>query len=84
MDFVKWTDPNLQRISSLQVTLIDYGYYIVVQCEGYLRDGTRVMVGLPFTKLPRWGLRHAITEFAKKDNVYAKGLGVFESLEIIS
>lgn len=84
MDHVKWTDKRLSKISSLQLTLIDYGYYIVVQCEGYLKTGERVMVGLPFKKLPRWGLRDAIIKHAKEDNVYAKGLGVFESLDIIT
>jgi hypothetical protein len=84
VEHVKWTDKRLDKITSLQITLIDYGYYIVSQCEGHLKTGERVYVSLPFNKLPRWGLRYAITEFAKRDNVYAKGLGIFDSLEIIS
>jgi hypothetical protein len=61
-----------------------YGYYIVAQCEGYLKNGERVLVSLPFTKLPHRGLRDAIVKHAKDSGVYAKGLGIFDALEIIS
>ena len=79
MDHVKWTDKRLDKITLLELTLI-LDAWQVTQCEGYLKDGTRVWVSVPFKKLPRYGLRRMIIKYAKKDGVYAKGLGVFDAI----
>jgi len=79
MDMIRWTDPRLDKIILLDLQLI-LDAWNVTQCEGKLKDGTRVMVSLPFTRLPRYGFRRVIVKYAKQDKVYAKGLGIFEAI----
>lgn len=79
MNIVHWTDCRLEKIVLLDLQLIDDAWQ-VTQCEGILMNGDRVMVTLPFAKLPRYGLRRAIIKYAKHDNVYAKGLGIFDAI----
>jgi hypothetical protein len=77
MKTVHWTDTFLDKITLLDLQLIDDAWQ-VTQCEGILRNGERVFVTLPFSKLPRYGLRRAIIKHAQEANVYAKGLGIFD------
>jgi hypothetical protein len=79
MRLIPWTDPQLDRIILLELTLIQDAYQ-VTQCEGRLKTGERVLVSVPFKKLPRYGLRRMILKYAKEDKVYAKGLGIFEAI----
>ena len=82
MNMVPWTDPQLDKVTLLDLTLdITSNAWLVTQCEGQLKDGTRVMVKLPFWRLPRYGLRRMITRYAKEDGVYAKGLGIFDAIK---
>jgi hypothetical protein len=80
MNTVHWTDPRLEKITLLDLQLI-LDAWQVTQCEGYLKTGERVWVSLPFSKLPRYGLRRMIIKYAKEDNVYAKGLGIFDAIK---
>jgi hypothetical protein len=76
---VRWTHPQLKKITLLDLQLIDDAWQ-VTQCEGELKNGEVVRVALPFSRLPRYGLRKSIIKYAKEDNVYAKGLGIFEAI----
>ena len=76
---VYWSYIHLAKITLLDLQLIDDAWQ-VTQCEGILKNGERVYVRLPFAKLPRYGLRRAIVKYAKQDNVYAKGLGIFDAI----
>jgi hypothetical protein len=80
MWIVPWTDPRLDRITLLDLQLI-LDAWQVTQCEGRLKDGTRVMVSVPFKRLPRYGLRRMIIKYAQEDGVYAKGLGIFDAIK---
>ncbi len=80
MEMVRWTDPRLDKITFIDLQLI-LDAWQVTQCEGRLKDGTQVNVSVPFKKLPRYGLRRMIIKHAKKDGVYAKGLGVFDAIK---
>jgi len=77
---VRWTDPNLHRITFIDLQLI-MDEWRVTQCEGVLKDGTQVMVSVPFKRLPRYGFRRVIIKYAKHDGVYARGLGVFDAIK---
>jgi IS4 transposase len=77
---VRWTDPQLDKITLLELTLI-LDAWQVTQCEGRLKDGTRVWVSVPFKRLPRYGLRRMIITYAKEDGVYAKRLGIFDAIK---
>ena len=81
---VDWTDPSLKRIVRLRL-LSDPGYpaWDVSYCVGELQDGTPVRVQLPFSQLPRKGMRGAIVEYAKKDGIHAGRLGVFDALSTL-
>lgn len=78
---VDWADPRLHRITRLRL-LTDPGFpaWDVSYCHGILKDGTEVTVLLPFSQLPRRNRNGAILAHAKRDGVYAKGIGVFDAL----
>lgn len=80
-----WTSPDLAKITRLRL-LSDPGYpaWDVSYCHGENRRGERVNVGLPFSQLPRGrAMRGAIIEWARREKVYAKGLGIFEAISTL-
>ena len=76
---VSWSDQELAEVTLLELTLI-HDMYMVTQCLGKLRNGSEVMVSVPFVYLPRYGLRQVIVKQAKDAGVYAKGLKIFEAI----
>ena len=80
-----WNDPDLKRIIRLRL-LTDRGFpfYDVSYCHGQLKDGNYVNIYLPFSQLPKRWYRKAIIDYAKRDKVFAKGLGIFDSISILS
>jgi len=76
---VSWTDPALVKITLLELTLMVERYY-VTQCEGRLKNGTRVWVFLPFKHLPRYGFRKVLIRHARAANVNVKRLGILEAI----
>ena len=82
---VDWDDKDLAKITRLRL-LSDPGHPVwdVSYCFGQLRDGTNVRVGLPFSNLPKRSVIGTILKYAKRDKVYAKGLGIFDSISRLS
>ena len=83
---VEWTDPRLAKIERLRL-LSDPGYpeWDVHYCYGRLKDGTAVKVDLPFDRLlKRRTISSQIVEYAQKDKVYAKGLGIFGAISTLN
>jgi hypothetical protein len=80
---VDWRTPGL-RIIRLRL-LSDPGYprWDVSYCHGVMPNGEYVDVGLPFGDLPKRGMRRAIVEFAKKDGIYAKKLGILDNISTL-
>ena len=81
---VYWDDLRLKRIVRLRLIGCnkEYPWWDVSYVYGELKDGTRCLVLLPVNRLRRnW--RGHLVELAKKENVYAKGLGCFDS-DVIS
>ena len=78
---VHWSDPELAKITRLRL-LSDpgYPYWDVSYIWGELNDGTAVRVQNPFDELRKNKLTSDILEAAKRDGVYAKGLGVFNAI----
>jgi hypothetical protein len=74
---VYWTEPGL-RVTRLRL-ITDPGFPVwdVSYCHGRIGDEP-VRVELPFSQLPRRGMRRAIVEAAKADKVYATGLGILD------
>lgn len=81
---IPWTDPRLVRITRLRL-LSDPGFpfWDVSYCYGKLRCGQAVEVILPFDQLPKRGLKATIINYAKRDHVFAAGLGVFENISTL-
>lgn len=75
---VYWNDPRLKKIVRMRF-VTDPGFPLldVSYCYGELKDGTPVRVSLPFSQLPRKNYHGAMLDYARRDNVFLKGLGVF-------
>ena len=85
---VEWTAPRLGRIVRLRL-LSDPGFPLwdVSYCHGILKDGSKVSVELPFDQLRKGGrgsVSKQIIAYAKKDGVYAKGLGVLTAVSSLN
>lgn len=80
---VAWTTKGL-KVTRLRL-LSDPGFpaYDVSYCHGIL-DGKHVDVELPFSQLNKRNLTGQIIEFAKKDKVFAKGLGILDAISILN
>ena len=82
---VDWDDKDLVKITRLRL-LSDPGHPVwdVSYCFGQLRDGRNVRVDLPFSHLPKRDVIGTILKYAKRDKVYAKGLGIFDNISRLS
>lgn len=80
---VCWSTPGL-KITRLRL-LSDPGYpeWDVSYCHGVLADGEPVRVELPFSWLPKRGMRAAIVAEAKRAGVYAVRTGVFHAISTL-
>lgn len=79
---VDWTTPGL-KVTRLRL-LSDPGHPVwdVSYCHGEL-DGQPVDVQLPFSDLPKRGVAAAIIKHAKRDKVFAKGLGILDNISTL-
>jgi len=80
---VPWTEPGL-RVTRLRL-LTDPGFpmWDVSYCHGMIGDEP-VRVILPFGQLPKGRVSSAIIDHAKADGVYAKRLGILDSISTLS
>ena len=79
---VSWKTKGL-KVTRLRL-LSDPGlnFWDVSYCEGML-DDEPVKVDLPFFQLPKRGFKRAIVAYAKKDGVYAHGIGVLANISTL-
>lgn len=80
---VYWDTPGL-KVTRLRL-LTDPGFPLwdVSYCYGELRDGTAVRVSLPFHQLRKYKVSSDIIEHARRDGVYAKGLGILDAISTV-
>lgn len=83
-DGVKWNDPNLKKVIRFRL-LSDPSFpmWDVSYCYGEMKDGTLVRVILPFHQLPKFGWKKFVVEAAKKDGIFAKGLGILDNASLL-
>ncbi len=76
---VDWTEKGL-KITRLRM-LSDPGFpaWDISYCHGELH-GEKVDVQLPFSQLDKRKYFQEIVWYAKKDKVFAKGLGIFDAI----
>lgn len=81
---VDWRDPRLARVTRLRL-LSDPGYpeWDVSYCHGVLKDGRNCDVQVPFSSLPRRLYQRVIVQYAIKDGVHAKKLGVLDNISTL-
>ena len=81
---VYWDCPSLAKIERLRL-LSDPGFpfWDVSYCYGRTHRGEKVIVCLPFSQLPKRGMRAAIVREAKRAGVYAKRLGIFDAISTL-
>lgn len=76
---VSWSKAGLKVIKLRLLSDQGFPFWDVSYCIGILNEET-VFVALPFNQLPKANLKARILFFAKKDHVYAKGLGIFSNI----
>lgn len=81
---VDWADPDLDKIIRLRL-LSDPGLpsWDVSYCYGVMKNGDSVRVRLPFGQLPKGRVSETIVNHAKRDGVFAKGLGIFDCISTL-
>ena len=79
---VDWTTPGLYIVRLRLLSDPGFPVWDVSYCHG--RIGTEMVnVSLPFDQLPRKGMVKAIVEYAKRDKVYARGLGILDNISTL-
>lgn len=80
--YVRWNDRQLKRITVCDTYLLPGNkIHFGGRCYGELADGTPCFVVLPFTVLRRDTMRKEINEFAQKDNVWVKRIGLMKAIK---
>ena len=83
---LSWDDARLAKITRLRL-VSDPGFpaWDLSYCHGVDVDGNPVEVELPFSQLPKGKgrIQKAIIAHAKRDGVFAKGLGIFNSISTL-
>lgn len=70
---VDWDEPGLYITRLRLLSDPGYPFWDVSYCHGIL-DGKHVDVRLPFSELPKAGMRKALYEEARKSGKFIKGL----------
>ena len=78
---VPWTTKGLKITRLRLLSDVGFPFWDVSYCHGVL-NGEPVEVQLPFDQLPKRNKLSAIVNYAKKDGVYAKGLGILNPMII--
>lgn len=80
---VPWTTRGLKVTRLRMLTDRDFPCWDISYCHGVLPDGEAVEVELPFYQLPKRGWKRAIVAAAKRDKVYAHGIGILTNVSTL-
>lgn len=85
---VDWTEPKLRVTRLRLISDPGFPFWDVSYCHGIIThdDGRKehVDVDLPFSQLPKRRMMGALIHYAKRDRVYAKGLGVLDAISTLN
>lgn len=76
---VYWDEPGLYITRFRIISDPGFPFWDVSYCNGTL-NGEDVDVQLPFSQLPKRNMVRTIIAYAKRDGVYAKGLGILDNM----
>jgi hypothetical protein len=81
---VYWTEPGLKVTRLRMVSDFGFPFWDITYCHGKIGN-EYVEVDLPFSQLPRGKgkMLKALINYAKKDHVYAKGLGILDNISTL-
>lgn len=79
---VEWTEPGLIITRLRLVSDPGFPLFDVSYCHGTL-GGEAVDVLLPFSQLPKRGMKRAIVGYAMKDKLFAKGMGILDCISTL-
>ena len=79
---VDWTEPGLYVTRLRLISDPGHPEWDGSSCFGEIA-GEPVRVRLPFGSLPKRGVAKTIVEFARRDKVYAKGLGILDNISTL-
>jgi len=82
VETVDWTTKGLYVTRLRLLSDPGFPWWDVSYCHGRL-NGRHVNVQLPFSQLPKRGMKVAIIEAAKHDKVFAKGIGVLDNISTL-
>jgi hypothetical protein len=79
---IQWNDRRLLKIVRLRLRR-KHEFFEVLYCHGKMVDGEFVRVFLPFQSLnaKRWKIE--LVDWAKRQDVHAKNLGMFDAASVI-
>lgn len=78
---IYWKDKTLAKITNLSlVSNSKLQNWELKSCVGITKLGEEVNVSLPFDQLDKRNIKKQIVEFARDENVFAKGLDIFQSI----
>lgn len=80
---VDWTEPGLEVIRLRLLSDPGRPTWDVSYCHGCINGEEPVRVLLPFDTLPKKGVKKAIVEYARKDGVYARNLGILDNISTL-
>jgi hypothetical protein len=79
---VDWSEPGL-KVTRLRLLSDRYcDFWDVSYCDGEL-DGQPVRVELPFSQLPKREWKGAIINYAKREGIFAKRLGILDNVSTL-
>ena len=81
---VYWNNKELEKILTLKlVSSAKDALWQVEYCFGILKNDEAVIVELPFTELKKGNIKGQIVDFARDENVFAKGIDIFNSISTV-
>ena len=81
IETVYWNTKGLKVTRFRMLSDRGFPMWDISYCHGIL-NGQHVDVELPFHQLPKRAWKKTIIDYAKRDKVYAKGLGILDPLVV--
>lgn len=80
---VSWKTPGVKVTRLRLLSDPGYPYWDVSYVHGEL-NGKPVIVDVPFSQLSKRGMSREIVEYAKKDGVFARGIGILDAISTLN
>jgi hypothetical protein len=79
---VDWSEKGLQVTRLRLISDLGFPFWDVSYCFGMI-GSEKVKVSLPFNQLSKFGWKGEIISYAKRQGIYAKGLGILDNVSTL-